>query len=361
MKLMSSLSPTAGELQSTPQPTTGVLLIQLGTPHEPKPAAVRRFLREFLSDERVIDIAAPLRFFLVNGVIAPFRTPGSTKIYRRLWEIGGGESPIRMHTRALTEQLNERFAEEAVTVHMAMRYQGPSIEEVLEEMRAANYTKLVVLPLFPHYASSSTGTALQRVMEVVSSWWSIPGLELINQFYEEDFYLDTLAQQAQKHDVASFDHVVMSYHGLPVQHVDKVYPKKDDLCEQHSCEDSVEPESALCYKATCFETSRLLAGRLGLSPSDYTVSFQSRLNDRWLTLQRPGTSEFLCSLLPSSRIVSRRWWRWVSNTRNSSSSMAGRKCSSLQAATRSRPGWMVSPPSCGSTALDETRVGLARD
>jgi len=244
---------------------------------------VRRFLREFLSDERVIDIAAPLRFFLVNGVIAPFRTPASTKIYRTLWELGGGESPIRMHTSALTEQLNERFAGDPITVHMAMRYQGPSIEEVLEEMRAANYTKLVVLPLFPHYASSSTGTALQRVMEVVSSWWAIPGLELINQFYEEDFYLDTLAQQAQKHDVGSFDHVVMSYHGLPEQHVDKVYPKRDDLCEQHSCEDSVEPESALCYKATCFETSRLLAGRLGLSPSDYTVSFQSRLSDRWLT------------------------------------------------------------------------------
>ena len=88
---MSSLSPTAGETESIRQPTTGVLLIQLGTPREPKRAAVRRFLREFLSDERVIDVAAPLRFFLVNGVIAPFRTPGSTKIYRTLWELGGGE------------------------------------------------------------------------------------------------------------------------------------------------------------------------------------------------------------------------------------------------------------------------------
>ena len=280
---MSSLNPTAGESQSSPQPTTGVLLIQLGTPHEPKSAAVRRFLREFLSDERVLDVAAPLRFFLVNGVIAPFRTPGSTKIYRTLWELGGGESPIRVHTQALTEQLNERFAEEPITVHMAMRYQGPSIEDVLEEMRAANYTKLVVLPLFPHYASSSTGTALQRGMEVVSSWWAIPGLELINQFYEEGFYLDTLAEQAKKHDVGSFDHVVMSYHGLPEQHVDKVYPGRDDLCEQHNCEEGVEAESALCYKATCFETSRLLAERLDLSASDYTVSFQSRLSDRWLT------------------------------------------------------------------------------
>ena len=280
---MSSLSPSAEEPESKRQPTTGVLLIQLGTPHEPKAPAVRRFLREFLFDERVIDIAAPLRFALVNGVIAPFRTPGSTKIYRTLWELGGGESPLRTHSLALTDQLNQRFEDEPITVHLAMRYQGPSIEDVLEEMRAANYAKLVVVPLFPQYASSSTGTALQRVMEVVSSWWAIPGLELVSQFYDQSFYLDTLAQQAQKHDVRSFDHVVMSYHGLPEQHVDKVYPRRDDLCAEHSCEDSVEPESALCYKATSFETSRLLAERLSLSESDYTVSFQSRLNDRWLT------------------------------------------------------------------------------
>ena len=110
--------------------STGVLLIQLGTPHEPTRPAVRRFLREFLSDERVIDIPAPLRFLLVNGAIAPFRTPESTKIYQTLWELGGGQSPIRVYSEELVRLLNERFKGDSISVHLAMRYQGPSIEEV---------------------------------------------------------------------------------------------------------------------------------------------------------------------------------------------------------------------------------------
>ena len=266
-----------------PPPRTGVLLIQLGTPHEPTVPAVRRFLREFLSDPRVLDIPALARFFLVNFIIAPFRAPKSTKIYQDLWAMSDGASPIRVHTEELVRRLNQRFDDEPITVHMAMRYQGPSIPDVLEQMRRLNYDKLLVIPLFPQYASSSSGTAMQQVMEVIATWWAIPHVEVVSQFYNEPFYVRALAEQAQKHDIASFDHVIMSYHGLPNSQVDKVYDGSKNLCSDHACETGLDAENGFCYKATSYETSRAIAQELGLRDDQYTVTFQSRLTDDWLT------------------------------------------------------------------------------
>ena len=128
---------------------TGVLLTQLGTPKGPTTAAVRPFLREFLTDARVIDIPAPVRYALVNLIIAPFRAPKSAKIYQELWELGEGVSPILTYTKELVGMLNERLAGDDITVHMAMRYQEPAMADVLEEMRQLNYDKILVLPMFP--------------------------------------------------------------------------------------------------------------------------------------------------------------------------------------------------------------------
>ncbi|HCH65386.1 MAG TPA: ferrochelatase [Deltaproteobacteria bacterium] len=266
-----------------PNPRMGVLLIQLGTPHDPSVPSVRRFLREFLSDPRVLDIPGIVRFFLVNLIIAPFRARKSSVIYTDLWNMSDNRSPILVHTRALTEQLNTQLSDDRITVHMAMRYQGPSIPDVLEEMRVQNYDKILVVPLFPQYASSSSGTAMQLVMEVVAKWWAIPHLELVSQFYNEPFYVNTLAAQALKHDPASFDHVIMSYHGLPDRHVDKVYEGGTNLCKDHNCEQRLDTENGLCYKATAYETSRAIAKEMGLSEDEYTVTFQSRLTNAWLT------------------------------------------------------------------------------
>ncbi len=261
---------------------TGVLLTQLGTPKAATQSAVRPFLREFLSDPRVIDISGLARAALVNLIIVPFRTPKSTKIYQELWEVAGGESPIMVHTQALTEALNQRLNDQQITVHMAMRYQEPSMDDVLETMRLANYDKILILPMFPHYASSSTGTAIQKAMEIIAKWWVIPEIEVVNQFYTEDFYLDTLVDQAQKHDVASYDHIIMSYHGLPDRHVDKVY-EGENLCKDQHCDERVDDNNKYCYKATAYETSKLLAEKMGLDAKDYTTAFQSRLDDKWLT------------------------------------------------------------------------------
>ncbi len=262
---------------------TGVLLTQLGTPKAPTVPAVRPYLREFLNDPRVIDISWLLRLLLVNLIIVPFRAPKSTKIYKELWELGKGQSPLLTITEALTDRLNEQLNDESIFVHMAMRYQEPSMPSVLAEMQKQNYDKIIVLPMFPHYASSSTGSAIQRAMELISKWWVIPEIEIINQFYDADFYIDALVGQAKKHDLSSYDHIVMSYHGLPERQVDKVYDGQTNLCKDHNCEHTVDSENKFCYKATAYETSRLIAQKLGLTDDDYTVAFQSRLDNKWLT------------------------------------------------------------------------------
>lgn len=262
---------------------TGILLTQLGTPKAPTVPAVRPYLREFLNDPRVIDIPWLIRVILVNLIIVPFRAPKSTKIYKELWELGDGSSPLMTITDELANQLNTHLNDEGIHVHMAMRYQEPSMDSVLAEMKRQNYDKIVILPMFPHYASSSSGSAIQRAMDIIAKWWVIPELEVVNQFYDEDFYIDALVGQARKHDLSSYDHVVMSYHGLPDRHVDKVYEGKEDLCAHHNCETVLDEQTKFCYKATAYETSRLIAAKLGLTEADYTVAFQSRLDKKWLT------------------------------------------------------------------------------
>jgi ferrochelatase len=136
---------------------TGVLLIQLGTPDSPSTSDVRTYLTEFLNDRRVIDIPWLARKILVNGIIVPFRAPKSAKIYKELWEHGKGKSPLLTHTQTVQKLVQERFNATEVTIEMAMRYQNPSMDSVLERMRKVNYDQLIILPLFPQYASASSG------------------------------------------------------------------------------------------------------------------------------------------------------------------------------------------------------------
>ena len=120
-------------------------------------------------------------------------------------------------------------------------------------------------------------------MEIISKWWVIPEIEVVAQFYDEDFYIDALVGQANKFNLDDYDHVIMSYHGLPDRHVDKVYEGADNLCKDHHCETVLDTDNKYCYKATAYETSRLIAQKLGMSEDQYTVAFQSRLDKKWLT------------------------------------------------------------------------------
>lgn len=256
---------------------TGILLINLGTPDSPSVSDVRKYLSQFLNDERVIDINWLARKLLVNLVIVPFRASKSAKIYKKLWTPNG--SPLLLHSIAVKNKLQQELGEEYL-VELAMRYQNPSIESVLAKMKKMHLSKIIVLPLFPHYASSSTGSALQRVMEVVSKWWVIPEITMISQYFNHQGFIDAFVARGQQYNISEYDHVLFSYHGLPERQVDKVY--EDRKCSNHHCEDEMNAENEYCYKATCYETTRLLTSRLNITKEKYSVAFQSRLDDKWL-------------------------------------------------------------------------------
>lgn len=261
---------------------TGVLLIQLGTPDSPKVSDVRRYLSEFLNDPRVIDIPWLPRKLLVNGIIVPFRAPKSAKVYKELWEFGNGVSPLLTHTLRVKELVQEKFDADNVTVEVAMRYQNPSLDSVLEKMRLANYDQLIIIPLFPQYASASSGSAIEKAMNIIRKWWVIPEVKVVSQFWEHENYIDCVVDRAKEFKLSDYDHVLFSYHGLPERQVDKVY-EGTDLCEDQPCESEVNDKNKFCYKATCYGTTRLIAEKLGLTEDQYTVCFQSRLDKKWLT------------------------------------------------------------------------------
>ena len=261
---------------------TGVLLIQLGTPDSPSTSDVRTYLTEFLNDRRVIDIPWLARKILVNGIIVPFRAPKSAKIYKELWEHGKGKSPLLTHTQTVQKLVQERFNATEVTIEMAMRYQNPSMDSVLERMRKVNYDQLIILPLFPQYASASSGSAIEKAMSIISKWWVIPEVKIISQFWDKDGYIDSIVDRAKSFNWKEYDHVLFSYHGLPERQVDKVYDGSD-LCSDQPCETEMNDENKFCYKATSYATTRLIAEKLQIPEEKYTVCFQSRLDKKWLT------------------------------------------------------------------------------
>lgn len=260
---------------------TAVLLINLGTPDSPSVPDVKKYLKEFLSDPRVIDKSKLFRAVIVNGIIVPKRAPKSAKIYQELWDLWGGESPLLTYGYKVQELTQERLGNDA-DVFFAMRYQSPSLELELEKIQKGNYERIIVLPMYPHYASSSTGSTIEKVMEIVSKWWAVPEISIISQFYDHAKYIDAFVARANQYDVKSFDHVLFSYHGLPIRHLDKVYTNGSE-CKDHDCENEVADDAKFCYKALCYETTRLIADKLGLKKEDYTVAFQSRLGrDPWI-------------------------------------------------------------------------------
>eukprot|EP01012_Entosiphon_sulcatum_P009766 TRINITY_DN15592_c0_g1_i1.p1 TRINITY_DN15592_c0_g1~~TRINITY_DN15592_c0_g1_i1.p1 ORF type:complete len:391 (-),score=62.80 TRINITY_DN15592_c0_g1_i1:36-1208(-) len=251
----------------------GVMLVNLGTPDSTAVGDVRKYLREFLSDGRVIDIPAALRWALVNLVIAPFRAPSSAALYRKICDPQRG-LPLAYHSRDLATKVQESLGDD-YCVELAMRYQSPSLASALARLRAQEIRKLVVVPLFPQYASATTGSVIQRVMELVKDWRVIPSVEFVSNFLEDDKFLAAWEANARQHmNQEGFDHVVFSFHGVPESHL----RKESDKCKcDDSCCGTYDATNRLCYRAQCFQTSRLLANKLGLAEGAYTVSFQSRL------------------------------------------------------------------------------------
>ncbi len=266
---------------------TAVILINVGTPDEPKVRAVRRYLFEFLNDRRVIDLPLVVQKILVNLIIVPFRSPKSTKLYQRLWTEKG--SPLLYYSEQVQTELQEKLASKA-DVFMAMRYGNPSIGKALAAIQKGNYDQLIILPMFPQYASSTNGTAIQAVMDQIKKWNTIPEIHAINQFYDHPAFLDAFAERIQSYQPEEYDHIIFTYHGLPNRHLEKNHP--DESIKTCNCETSLPEFGQYCYKATCYQTTRELVQRLGLKPGQYSVSFQSRLSNNWMT---PFTDKNLIS------------------------------------------------------------------
>jgi len=264
---------------------TTVVLVNLGTPDSPSVKDVRKYLFEFLNDPRVIDIPTIARFFLVNLIIVPFRAPKSAKIYKHLWTDNGlpkgiKGSPILYYGKSVREKLQQALGDD-FDVRLAMRYQNPSMDDVFGDLYKKNLEKIIIIPLFPQYASATTGSVIDKAMNIISKWWVIPEIKFISQYYDNPGFINTIVERTKKYNIEEYDHVLFSYHGLPARQVDKVY-KDGTICEEHNCETEINETNQFCYKATCYATTRLIAEKLKLPSEKYTVCFQSRLDKNWL-------------------------------------------------------------------------------
>lgn len=271
----------------------GVLLVNLGTPDSTKVGDVRKYLRQFLMDGRVIDIPFIARFALVNLIIAPFRSFKSAAEYRKVWTDRG--SPLLYHSQDVVELLRKDFDPEIFQIELGMRYQSPSMKSALDKMYNPALKHLIVIPLFPQYASATTGSVHQEVMKIVSKWQLIPKVSLVDTYAENPKMIETYATIGRKYmDKEKYDHVLFSYHGLPERQLKKA--DKGCKCNADCC-GTFEDRNRLCYRAQCYQTSRKLAAALGLSEDQYSVSFQSRLGrDPWL---QPYTEDTVKELAKS--------------------------------------------------------------
>ena len=270
----------------------GVLLVNLGTPDSPEVGDVRRYLRQFLSDPRVIDIPAVPRWLLLNLVILPFRPHKSAAAYAQVWTEAG--SPLLVHGRALRDGVAAALGDEAV-VELAMRYGQPSIPAALDRLIAADVAAIDVLPLFPQCSSAATGSALEAVSDALSQRADRPRVRTHGAFYEDPAFVAAFAGVARRH-LSAFrpDHVLFSYHGLPERQVRAADRSGSHCLASGDCCERIAAANRDCYRAQCFATTRALAAALDLAADAHSLSFQSRLGRTpWI---RPYTDERLPEL-----------------------------------------------------------------
>lgn len=256
----------------------GILLVNLGSPDSPAVKDVRKYLTQFLNDPLVIDINPIARFFLVNGIIVPFRAPKSAKLYEYIWTKEG--FPLIIHSikqkEFLQKALGDNFA-----VELGMRYQSPSIEAAFKKLVDKKVESITAIPLYPQWASSSTESSIVEIKKAAKKF-KFTNLNIIEKFYDDENYLNALADVAKKQTpaIAEADFYVFSYHGLPERQITKIYP---DHCQINSgCCSVISEKNKFCYRAACYHTTKELVKRLNIPEGKYISSFQSRLDDKWL-------------------------------------------------------------------------------
>jgi ferrochelatase len=256
----------------------GVLAVNLGTPDSPSYFAVQRYLREFLADRRVIDTSRLIWLPLLYGVVLPLRPIKTLRKYRKIWMRAG--SPLAVYSKALAEKIGSALQEslgDEVRVALAMTYGNPSIATAIRELAEQNVKKLLILPLYPQYCSSTTGSVFDRVTRALQRWRWLPQIRFVNQYYNDEGYIEALASRIEQHwiEVGERSHLLFSYHGIPARYVAEGDP----------------------YQVQAEATTRLVAARLGLAPSAFSHCYQSRFGSVvWL---QPYTEQTLESLAGS--------------------------------------------------------------
>ena len=273
-------------------PKKGVLLVNLGSPDSFSIKDIKRYLREFLMDERIIDLPYLLRYTLVNGIILNTRPPKTSKAYQKIWWNEG--SPLIVITKRLTEKIQQQVS---VPVVMAMRYGNPNIASGLQQLHDQGVDEVLLMPLYPQYAMATTQTIEVFAQQLVKK--QFPKMKLIKfpAFFHRSEYIEALAEVTRKYlENNPCDHLLFSYHGVPERHLRKTSPTPahKNIVENTSCCNPYSEEGKYCYRSHCFETTRLLAEKLELKENTYSQSFQSRLgNDKWIT---PFTADKIAQL-----------------------------------------------------------------
>ena len=255
----------------------GILLVNLGSPDSPSVPDVRRYLNEFLMDARVIDVAWPIRRFVV-GMILINRPKESAHAYQKVWMKEG--SPLVVISKSVLKKLQPRVK---VPVELAMRYQNPSIDSALRKLAGQGVDDLLLIPLFPQYAMSSFETAVERVKELAAK--IAPGMRIKVQppFYKDPDFISALVASSEEHLKSGYDHLLFSYHGLPERQIKKSDPTGTHCLMAENCCEVASPAHATCYRAQCYQTTKAFAEKAGIPRGKYSVSFQSRLGkDPWL-------------------------------------------------------------------------------
>lgn len=261
---------------------TGILLLNLGTPLSPATADVRKYLREFLCDPRVIDIPWLQRQLLVNCIIAPFRAPKSAKQYKEIWTKEG--SPLLIHSQNLKTKLQRKMGDRFV-VELGMRYQQPPVAEALNKiLKTEGVGKLIIVPLYPQYSASATSSSVEKAMELIEKQDVILPFTFTGPFYDNPAFINAFATLwKKKYNFPGYDYFLFSYHGLPERHILTASHERGMNCSLNGCCDVISSQNYFCYRASCFHTTRLLAQALQLKEGTYSASFQSRLGkDPWI-------------------------------------------------------------------------------
>ena len=266
----------------------GFLLVNTGSPAQPKTRETRAYLRQFLSDPRVIDMPAWRRWLLLNLVILPLRPRKSAHAYRQVWTDGG--SPLIVNSQAFCDALAPLLPQSEIEI--AMAYGNPSVASSMESLIEKGVGRIVAAPMFPQYASATFGSVLEAVYATAGKMKNVPPVSVLPPFYGDAGFLDAWAEVARPQlDTFKPDHILFSFHGLPERQIRDCDPTGSHCLASDDCCARYTEANPNCYRAHCFQTAAGIVERLGLAKEDYTIVFQSKLGrDPWLG---PAADEML--------------------------------------------------------------------